>query len=134
MNPRCERKKIIMFENLINWNFPIILTQGVFDAITVNFNAIPLLGKIINDTLIQKILYYDADVYLSLDNDARVNQQKILSKLYSYGLQNIYYVNLKDKDPSQMGREQYWQYLFNNKEKYTQISKMQIMKNKLKMS
>lgn len=133
MNPRCQRNNVIMFENLINWNFPLIITQGIFDAMTVNFNAIPLLGKIINDTLIQKILYYDADVCLSLDNDAIAYQDKILAKLYSYGLQNLYYINLKDKDPSQMGRDKYWNYLFNNKQQYTQKTELQLIKNKLKL-
>jgi DNA primase len=44
MNPPVT-KNIICFENMINWNLPIVLCEGVFDAITLRRNAIPLLGK-----------------------------------------------------------------------------------------
>ena len=64
-------KNIIMFENQINWNEPITLVEGVFDAMAVKRNAIPLLGKFIpktlNDTIYKKevksiniLLYEDA--------------------------------------------------------------------------
>jgi hypothetical protein len=37
---------------MINWNFPLILVEGMFDAITVNFNGVPLLGKTISKKLL----------------------------------------------------------------------------------
>ena len=37
-------KDTVAFELFINWNQPVILCEGVFDAITINKNAIPLLG------------------------------------------------------------------------------------------
>jgi hypothetical protein len=40
-------RDIIGFELFINWNVPIILCEGVFDAIAIKRNAIPLLGKTI---------------------------------------------------------------------------------------
>ena len=43
-NPEVS-KDIIFFENLINWETPIILCEGVFDAMAIKRNAIPLLGK-----------------------------------------------------------------------------------------
>ena len=36
-------KNVIMFENQINWNEPITLVEGVFDAMAVKRNSIPLL-------------------------------------------------------------------------------------------
>jgi hypothetical protein len=38
-------KNIIGFENMINWNVPIVLCEGAFDAIAIKRNAIPLFGK-----------------------------------------------------------------------------------------
>lgn len=130
LNPKCEKDKIIVFEHMINWRFPVILTQGIFDAIAVNFNGIPLLGKTISDTLIDKLLYYDADVYLSLDNDAISDQEKLLRKLSTHGVSNVYYVNLEEKDPSEMGRVAYWNYLLTNAKKYTNNTELEIMKTK----
>ena len=43
-NPPISRD-VIVFENQINWNEPIILVEGVFDSFSVKRNVIPLLGK-----------------------------------------------------------------------------------------
>jgi len=77
----------------------------MFDAMTVNFNAIPLMGKIIGNKLMEKLLYYDCDVYFSLDHDAQKDQHKMINKVSKKGLDNLYYINLKEKDPNDMGRE-----------------------------
>ena len=53
-NPETS-KDIIFFENLINWNQPIILCEGVFDAMAIKRNAIPLLGKGLSKFLLLKI-------------------------------------------------------------------------------
>ena len=45
-NPKWS-KDVIGFESFINWEEPITLVEGVFDAITARYNAIPLFGKII---------------------------------------------------------------------------------------
>ena len=54
-NPETS-KDIIFFENLINWNQPIIICEGVFDAIAIRRNAIPILGKSISNALLKKII------------------------------------------------------------------------------
>ena len=46
-------KNIIGFENMINWNVPIVLCEGAFDAISIKRNAIPLFGKNISKKLMQ---------------------------------------------------------------------------------
>ena len=55
-NPQST-KDIIFFENLINWNQPIVLCEGVFDAIAIKRNAIPLFGKTIPNNLMRKIIH-----------------------------------------------------------------------------
>ena len=37
-------KNVIVFENQINWKMPLVLCEGVFDAIAIRRNAVPLLG------------------------------------------------------------------------------------------
>ena len=43
-------KDIIGFEMYINWDLPIILCEGAFDAMAIKRNAIPLFGKRISDS------------------------------------------------------------------------------------
>ncbi len=131
LNPKFQKDSVIIFENMINWNFPIILTQGVFDAITVNFNSIPLLGKTVSKKLLEKILYYDAQVCFSLDNDAQEDQYDIMTKMVKLGIENVSFVNLKQKDPNSMNRWDYWKYLLTNRKKYTQVTQFERLKEKL---
>ena len=70
-NPEAS-KDIIFFENLINWSQPIILCEGVFDAIAIRRNTIPILGKSISTSLYKKIITSPLqDIYVALDTDAR---------------------------------------------------------------
>ena len=69
-NPETT-KDIIFFENLINWSQPIVLCEGVFDAIAIKRNAIPILGRGLSHSLLKKILSSDLeDIYIALDKDA----------------------------------------------------------------
>ena len=98
-------KDIIGFELLINWAEPIVLCEGVFDAMAIKRNAIPLFGKIIQPNLQKKIIEERVkDIYLCLDADALKNALKIAEKFMAEGL-NVYFVELKDKDPSELGFE-----------------------------
>ena len=87
----------------INWAEPIILCEGAFDAIAVKRNAIPLFGKIIQPTLQKKIIEERVrDIYLCLDADALRNAIQIAERFMSEGL-NVYFVELQDKDASELG-------------------------------
>lgn len=101
-NPEAS-KDIIFFENLINWNVPIILCEGVFDAIAIRRNAIPILGKNVSKALFKKIITAPlSDVYIALDKDAEARALQTAEKLLNLG-KRVYLVNLPDKDPSEMG-------------------------------
>ena len=54
-NPETSRD-IIPFELFINWNLPLIICEGPFDAIAIKRNVIPLLGKNIQPNLMKKIV------------------------------------------------------------------------------
>lgn len=101
-NPEAS-KDIIFFENLINWNTPIILCEGVFDALAIRRNAIPILGKSLSMELKKKLLTSNVtDIYIALDTDARERALHIAEHLLNQG-KRIFLVDLPDKDPSEMG-------------------------------
>jgi len=103
-NPEAS-KDIIFFENLINWNTPIILCEGVFDAMSIKRNAIPILGKSISLSLYKKIITSPLkDIYIALDQDARNRALEMSQQLLNQG-KRVFLINLPDKDPSDMGFE-----------------------------
>lgn len=101
-NPPVSRN-VIVFENQINWNEPIILVEGVFDSFSVRRNVIPLLGKFIPRILLDKIKEKKVkEIIILLDNDA-VNES---SKYADYFLKNnIEVKNIipSSKDASDLG-------------------------------
>ena len=105
-NPSASRD-IIPNEHLINWNIPIILCEGLFDAIAIKRNAIPLLGKNIQSSLMKKIVTSVVDkIYIALDRDAIKQALKFCEKLMAEG-KEVYLVDMQDKDPSEMGFENF---------------------------
>ena len=101
-NPETS-KDIIFFENLINWNMPIILCEGVFDAIAIKRNVIPILGKSISTALYKKILISPLeDIYIALDNDAKTKALQISEQFLNLG-KRVFLIDMKEKDPSNMG-------------------------------
>ena len=102
-NPPVSSKDVIGFELYINWNAPIILCEGMFDAITIKRNCIPLLGKVLHDKLMEKIVKSNVDrIYIALDNDAKKDALKHAEKLMSYG-KEVYMVELDGKDANEIG-------------------------------
>ena len=101
-NPEAS-KDIIFFENLINWNTPIILCEGVFDAMAIKRNAIPLLGKSISTSLYKKIITSPLkDIYVALDTDAETRAIQIAEQLLNQG-KRVFLIKMPGKDPSEMG-------------------------------
>ena len=106
MNPDVSKDSIIFGENLINWNKPVILCEGVFDALAIRRNCIPLLGKIISSALMRKLIESDVeDIYVCLDQDARKAAVKNCEVLMNMG-KKVYFVVPPEKDPSESGFEQ----------------------------
>jgi hypothetical protein len=96
-------KDIVVFENKINWLEPIILVEGVFDAITLKRNTIPLLGKTIQSTLFERILTKKPPlIYIALDNDALESSILLAEQLINIGVTTKLIV-LPNKDPSTLG-------------------------------
>lgn len=106
LNPPVGRN-VIGLEYYINWNMPIILVEGIFDAITVKRNVIPLFGKDISEELMKKIVSSQVNkIYIALDNDAKREALKHCDRLMSYG-KEVYLIELNGKDPSNIGFENF---------------------------
>ncbi len=98
-------KDIIGFELHINWNLPIILVEGAFDAITIKRNVIPLFGKTISITLKRRIVEKGVkEIYICLDKDAKKQALETASYFMNNGL-DVYFVDLTSKDPNELGFE-----------------------------
>ena len=109
-------KNIICFDSQINWKEPIILCEGVFDAITIKRNAIPLLGKFPSKQLVEKIFMGGVNnIIISLDNDAMNEAMKAAEYFRKNGI-NVKMMYLKDKDASEIGYTKFYEELTKTKE------------------
>jgi len=105
-NPIASRN-IIANEHLINWDLPIILCEGIFDAIAIKRNVIPLLGTNIQSNLMKRIVTSRVEkVYIALDQDAQKHALKFCEMLLAEN-KEVYLVDLQEKDPSDMGFENF---------------------------
>ena len=101
-NPPAS-KDVIGFENLINWDQPIILVEGVFDAMAAKRNAVPILGKSLSKSLMLKLVLNKVqDIYIALDKDALKSALSYSEQFLAMG-KRVFLVDMIDKDPSQMG-------------------------------
>ena len=98
-------KDVVGFEMMVNWDLPIVICEGVFDAISIRMNAIPLFGKSPQSKLLTEIIKNKvSDVYLVLDSDAFSNALKFAENLMNEGVR-VYLVELDGSDPSELGFE-----------------------------
>ena len=120
-------KNVICLESQINWNEPIILCEGVFDAITIKRNAIPLLGKFPSKLLVEKIFMSGvSDIIISLDNDAINEALKAAEYFRKQGI-NVKMMYLKDKDAAEIGYDKFYEEL----KKTTEFSSDELLLNKI---
>ena len=123
-------KDIIGFEMYINWDLPVILCEGAFDAMAIKRNAIPLFGKRISDSLMKQIIESNVEkIYLALDEDALKDAFRHAETLMGYG-KKVYLIEMGDKDPSELGFEAFTKLLH----KATKLTASVLMKKKLALS
>ena len=123
-------KDIIGFEMYINWDLPVILCEGVFDAMAIKRNVVPLFGKKISSTLMQKIIESKVEkIYLALDEDALKDALNHAETFMGYG-KRVYLIEMEDKDPSELGFKNFTKLLHNAIELTTST----LMKKRLALS
>ena len=116
-------KDTVCFEMFINWNEPIVLCEGVFDAIAIRRNVIPLLGKFPSKTLVKRLVEKKVKkIYIALDEDAKKDAVKLSKFLMDYGI-TTYLLNIS-KDPSELGFREFWKIVKETKQsKFSDIIK-----------
>jgi len=106
-------KNIIGFEMFVDYNQPLTLVEGSFDAIAIKNNAIPLFGKTLSNKLKSSLLGNKVkQVNIVLDNDALKDSIRICEFMMKNGIETKL-VKLNGKDPSDIGFENTWQMIEN---------------------
>ena len=106
-NPPAS-KDIVFNELSINWNKPVTLVEGVFDALNAE-NSIPLLGSTLNtrSKLFRAILTHSTKVFIALDQDAEKKALNIVNALNSYGI-DVYKIDTSNcEDVGSMTKEDF---------------------------
>ncbi len=80
-NPEQEKSNLIFNEGHIDWDKDIYLVEGVFDMFFIE-NSIPLLGKVVSDSLWQR-LYEESksNIIICLDGDAWEDAVRLYEKI-----------------------------------------------------
>lgn len=103
-NPPVNRD-VIVFENQINWNEPITLVEGAFDAFSVKRNVIPLLGKFLLSKLKNKIFEKGVkEITIMLDSDAIEDSTKHSEWFIKNGIK-VKNIIPNGKDAGELGYE-----------------------------
>ena len=86
-NCETDKKCVIYQESLVNWDAPVILVEGVFDAL-YKPNTISMLGKVLTkDTLLYQTLMKksNAGVIICLDADTTIEETKRIFRILNTG-------------------------------------------------
>ena len=87
-NPPCSKNNIIFNHLYLNFQEPLIIVEGIFDAIVAGENSVPLLGSTLskNSALFEKIVENKTEVYLALDADASKKESRMAELLKKYDI------------------------------------------------
>ena len=108
LNPEAS-KDIIFNHPYIDFDEPITIVEGVFDAIKAGDNSVPLLGSTLTETssLFDQIIKNDTPVYLALDPDADKKTNKLIRLFLNYDIE-LYLVDVKPfNDVGEMTKKQF---------------------------
>ena len=101
-------KNVVFNELMIDWDEPITLVEGIFDAINAE-NSIPLLGSTLNthSKLFRAILTHSRRIYVALDHDAEKKALNIINTLISHGVE-VYKIDTSGyEDVGSMTKEEF---------------------------
>jgi len=112
MSPTNEEYQISKSEVVFNLDYAaetygsIVICEGIYDAVAYSSLGSALLGKIISEAQLEKILKYKNKltngVYLSLDEDAITYNLRAADILSKY--MQVYMIKVRD-DPNAMGKK-----------------------------
>ena len=88
LNPRTT-KDVIFNELMIDWDEPVTIVEGAFDAIVAGTQGIPILGSTLRpqSRLFQALAINDTPVYIGLDQDAEKKASWMIKKMIEYDME-----------------------------------------------
>ena len=102
-NPNVSRD-IVPFDWYIAWSKPLVLCEGVFDAMSIRSNAIPMLSKKPSKSLLHKIFEKNVKtIYIALDDDAKKDAYNMSEFFRDFGIDCKVVKLPTDKDPNDLG-------------------------------
>jgi len=105
-NAAASKRGVIFNEHLIEWNAPVYIVEGIFDAILSRKNAVPILGSNVGSgsLLFKRLLQNNTEVVIALDADAKKKMFKMINELVKYNIP-VTYVDWKseERDIAEMG-------------------------------
>jgi hypothetical protein len=106
-NCDASKKDIIFNEHLVNWKKPIVLVEGIFDAVKSGKQSVPVLGSWVDMSyaVFRKIVENKTPVILGFDPDAKHKEIKIAKLFYQNGI-DVKTINNFDKDLGGYTREE----------------------------
>jgi len=108
LNPQVGRN-FIFNELYIDWDEPVILVEGVFDAIVAGTNAIPILGSTLRpkSKLFQALALNDTPVYIALDQDAEKKAGQMIKNMLQYNMEVFKIDTSTIEDVGSMSKDQF---------------------------
>lgn len=98
-NARTPKSEMIFNELDVNWQQPVVLVEGVFDAVKCPENTIPILGSTLSKrSLLYKMLQRNqTPVIVAFDADAETKAHQVCSLLSKAGC-DVYKVTVENDD------------------------------------
>ena len=107
-NAAAHKNEIVFNEVDIDWKKPILLVEGIFDAIKCPENTIPALGSELSkkSLLFQRLWENNCTVTVAFDPDLKEKSHKVCNLLYQAGLDVSQVWAPKDKDFGEMTKKE----------------------------
>jgi len=108
LNSFTPKSKVIFNEIDIDWQKPVVLVEGVFDAMKCPENTIPLLGSTLSreSALFQKLRQYRPKITVAMDSDLKLKAHKVCQSLFEAGIDVSYVFPPDDLDLGDMNKQQ----------------------------
>lgn len=119
MGPKLDKNSYIFNENHINFNHPIFLVEGVMDMISLFINCIPLLGKVLTNSILNNIKIYNTPVFIILDEGEDDVANEMMYKLQLHGITDVQIIKVVDKDLNQLKHDKGKEFIVKNILGYT---------------
>ena len=109
-NAMASKREVIFNEHLVEWDKPLYIVEGIFDAILSRKNAVPILGSNVGSgsLLFRRLLQNHTEVIIALDADAKKKMFKMINELVKYNIP-VTYVDWKseERDIAEMGSDKF---------------------------